>query len=249
MLLSRIKSYYEKEYVRLEKELRQMPEGRLCIREKDGKVYYYQRIGKSQKGITRNEAIVYSLARKEYLEREVAKIGRLNKTLAQICDIEEDEKQVQEASIIGVPKGLDASRVKFSDAQLEWAKGVQSQNDYNEHEKKYMTSSGLKVRSKSERYIAEYLEQRGILFKYEPAICFGEVTLYPDFLILFNDGRVVIWEHFGLFDNEEYRAKAFRKIETYRKNGFVQHKNLICTFEEDLLDVNTLDEILERFMY
>ncbi len=36
-----------------------------------------------------------------------------------------------------------------------------------------------------------------------------------------------------------------RKIKTYRKKGYMQHTNLICTWEEDLLQVKQLEEILE----
>lgn len=40
-------------------------------------------------------------------------------------------------------------------------------------------------------------------------------------MILCDDGRILIWEHFGLMDKEEYFISACRKLEQYRKAGYV----------------------------
>ena len=45
-----------------------------------------------------------------------------------------------------------------------------------------------------------------------------------------------------------YFTKAMLKISEYRKIGYTQHRNLICTYEDDLTDLNKLEEILYRFL-
>ena len=103
------------------------------------------------------------------------------------------------------------------------------------------------VRSKSERSLADFFTERGIAFRYEAKLAINGKVYYPDFMILCDDGRILIWEHFGLMDKEEYFISACRKLEQYRRAGYVQHSNLICTYEEDLRSGAVLEEILLRY--
>ena len=50
-----------------------------------------------------------------------------------------------------------------------------------------------------------------------------------------------------LMEQDEYFKHACEKIKAYRKKGYMQHTNLICTWEEDLLQAEQLEEILIRF--
>ena len=84
-------------------------------------------------------------------------------------------------------------------------------------------------------------------FRYEAKLAINGKVYYPDFMILCDDGRILIWEHFGLMDKEEYFISACRKLEQYRRAGYVQHSNLICTYEEDLRSGAVLEEILLRY--
>lgn len=49
-------------------------------------------------------------------------------------------------------------------------------------------------------------------------------------------------------DNEEYKIRAQAKVIQYRKAGFKQFDNLICTWEEDLEDMHTIENIIYRFI-
>ena len=114
-------------------------------------------------------------------------------------------------------------------------------------QKIYKTKSGIMVRSKSERSLADFFTERGVAFRYEAKLAINGKVYYPDFMILCDDGRILIWEHFGLMDKEEYFISACRKLEQYRRAGYVQHSNLICTYEEDLRSGAVLEEILLRY--
>ena len=91
------------------------------------------------------------------------------------------------------------------------------------------------------------LNRNGVAFRYEAKLVINGKVYYPDFMILCDDGRILIWEHFGLMDKEEYFISACRKLEQYRRAGYVQHSNLICTYEEDLRSGAVLEEILLRY--
>ncbi|WP_130608794.1 hypothetical protein [Fluviispira sanaruensis] len=97
-----------------------------------------------------------------------------------------------------------------------------------------LTSFGLKVRSKSEVFIAEKLFEHKIDFRYEIPLSAEGKTYFPDFTI-FIGKKVFYWEHFGMLSNEDYLQKTKIKIVWYDKNF---PKKLIMTEEcNDLLPV------------
>ena len=96
----------------------------------------------------------------------------------------------------------------------------------------HKTSSGNRVRSKSEAMIDMFLHTNRIPFRYECALELGEITIYPDFTIRHPEtGEVYYWEHFGLMDDPDYRKKAISKIQLYTAHGIIPSINLITTFE------------------
>ena len=97
----------------------------------------------------------------------------------------------------------------------------------------FFTSTGVRVRSKSEVIIADALSRAGIPFRYEyPTSVKGWGTLYPDFTCLDTRTREeIIWEHFGLMSDPDYAQNAIQKIAHYATNGYILGKNFIATFE------------------
>lgn len=97
----------------------------------------------------------------------------------------------------------------------------------------FFTSTGVRVRSKSEVIIADALIRAAIPFRYEyPTNIKGWGTLYPDFTCLDTISREeIIWEHFGLMGDHDYVENAIQKIAHYAANGYILGKNFIATFE------------------
>jgi len=95
------------------------------------------------------------------------------------------------------------------------------------------TSSGLRVRSKSEILIAEALTRHNVPFRYEyPLKLAGLGMVYPDFLCLNKrTRREYCWEHLGMMDNEKYINRNLLKLQKYELNGFFPGINLILTAE------------------
>ena len=97
----------------------------------------------------------------------------------------------------------------------------------------FFTSTGVRVRSKSEVIIADALNRANIPYRYEyPTSVKGWGTLYPDFTCLDTRTREeIIWEHFGLMNDPDYVENAIQKIAHYAASGYILGKNFIITFE------------------
>jgi hypothetical protein len=97
----------------------------------------------------------------------------------------------------------------------------------------FFSSTGVRVRSKSEVIIADALSRAKIPFRYEyPTSIKGWGTLYPDFTCLDKRTREeIIWEHFGLMGDPDYAENAIQKIARYATSGYILGKNFIATFE------------------
>jgi hypothetical protein len=104
-----------------------------------------------------------------------------------------------------------------------------------------LTSFGLKVRSKSEVFIAEKLYEKKISFKYEEPLSAQGKTYYPDFTIEIGKKKYY-WEHFGMLNDKQYARKTKIKIKWYDKNF---PNALIWTQEETTL-VQNISSLVEK---
>lgn len=113
----------------------------------------------------------------------------------------------------------------------------------------HRTSFGLQVRSKSEALIAEMLHANKIPFEYELPLLLKEagsqVLVRPDFTIITKYG-LIYWEHMGMISNDDYRRKAFQKMDLYTKNGITVPNNLIITMDsqDGIIDMMRLSSMI-----
>ena len=114
------------------------------------------------------------------------------------------------------------------------------------------TRKGERVRSKSEKIIADCLNELCIPYRYEcPLHLEPYGIIYPDFTILnINTRKEGYLEHFGLLDDEEYLDKALKKVDLYLKNGLRPGKELIITYEssQHVFDQRYLKELLGDYI-
>jgi hypothetical protein len=88
----------------------------------------------------------------------------------------------------------------------------------------YHTERGDLVRSKSEWIIADKLHAAAIDYQYEQATLLDGIERFPDFTIVDDDSGISwYWEHNGMLDNDEYRARWNRKLAAYRRQGILPH--------------------------
>ena len=134
----------------------------------------------------------------------------------------------------------------------EWEKEEYKGKAFAEKLPVITTAKGERVRSKSEKILADYFYHAGISYKYEhPLFLKGFGVVYPDFTFLSPRTRKEIyWEHDGRMDDPEYARKAIKKIETYEKNEIFPGQNLILTFEtlQDGLDMRVVEKLVKEYL-
>lgn len=230
-------------------EIKKYEGGKLYVKNKKGKIFFAEYDGKSQHWITKDRNRIYQLARKEYIKRSII-------ISEKICDIlEESVDKITAAFELHNPDALvskfstlESDMIILDPVTCAWKTEKYSHNPIHPEALKYMTTNGVRMRSKSERIIGNILEKYGIIYRYEEAVEICGKIYYPDFTILCDDGTIIIWEHFGLMEDEGYKFKAFNKICDYRKLGFKQYKNLICTWEDDLESMENIEDIVNRII-
>ncbi len=123
-------------------------------------------------------------------------------------------------------------------------------NTYPEEGAVY-TTSGIFVRSKSEKIIAELLEKHSVPYRYEAALTLNNGrVVYPDFTILnVRLRKTIYWEHLGLIGIDEYACKNLQKINDYDRSGFSIGDNLIVTMECNgyKFDSRIIEEKIRRY--
>ncbi|CAB3288534.1 putative Exodeoxyribonuclease V [Methanocaldococcus lauensis] len=111
-----------------------------------------------------------------------------------------------------------------------------------------ITLKGDIVRSWQECLIANLLYYEGIDYKYE----IPYENLLPDFMINTKEDKIILWEHLGMMDNEEYNKTAEEKLKVYENKGFcriyikdLDKERFEKIFEENdkILIVSTTDDI------
>jgi len=105
-----------------------------------------------------------------------------------------------------------------------------------------MRRVAIRVRSKAEKIIADFLTVEGFHFLYEPWLPVGGHFLRPDFY--FTD-MPLPYEHFGL-DTPHYLHRAERKIAHYVKAGL---PFIYTTFNDETDIEDVLTDKLAEFQY
>ena len=184
--------------------------------------------------------------------------GKLKETLEdKLKFYEKGMKFLQETKLSEIYRKLGKGKqglvqpFELSDEQYRalWEQCEYDGKGFDETATEIYTERGERVRSKSEKIIADKLYRENIAYRYEyPLKLSNGVVVYPDFTILDEiRRRNIIFEHFGMMDNEEYANNAISKMQMYAKEGYVLGDNLFVTMETSTrpLDSRMLDGIVE----
>lgn len=217
--------------------LKNVPQGSLAIRIKKDKPEYYWRINRKKEVYLKKDqmSLVKVLAQKSYLLEVESYIKN------QIDTIQTFLENYSTTSVSDYYHHLSNSRKELVTPicipdeiyTRLWQEEAYSGKGFAVNESEILTEKGERVRSKSEKIIADKLLSLGIPYKYEHPLQLARGgVIYPDFTLLDVEKRKeVYYEHFGMMDNPEYAEKAVRKIENYIRNGYIPGNNLIFTFE------------------
>lgn len=136
----------------------------------------------------------------------------------------------------------------------EW-KQINTRNRYKLPDDCNTTTDGVKTRSKSEVIVYGILKGYGLVIKFDVEITlkneYGQnVIVSPDFIILCDDGSMIIIEHLGMLDNADYLEKALKKIHLYQINGYRLNENLFITadYSQGRINAQAIDELVRKMI-
>ncbi len=243
-------------FSRLEESISNKPQGHLIVANERGNIRYYQSI-KARHRIYLNRSqreLIRNLAQKEY-EKRLLKAAKMEKDA--LLELKEKLQAIDVflESTDNSIRSLANPDVSTDDGQARlWA----SESYYRAKRTDshiFETIDKNIVRSKSEVLIADRLHIAGIPYRYEQLLVlddgFEPHRYYPDFTILNKRTRQVFyWEHFGRLGDEEYCSQNLDKLDVYARNGIIQGKNLILTYECSGKPISTslVDQLIEAFL-
>ena len=238
------------------KQLSELPKGKLRVAARRyGAQYYAKTDGKREVYLTKKQrGLASKLAQRNYCERVLQQAISEQKHLRAMM------KTCRENSIVAIWTGMHPARralvepFEVTDEEFveRWSNESYEPKKFDENDISYTTERGERVRSKSEKIIADMLFARGVPYYYEfPLHLPGRGDIYPDFRVLnVRLRREFRLEHFGMMDNPEYAASFLRKMRSYEQSGFFPGDNLLFTMEtsREPLRPETVNELIHRFL-
>lgn len=249
---------FEKILKNTEEQLKNAPQGTLRVSNcRKWPQYYHCIPGESKRGTyipKSNKELLHRLAQKSYDE----KIHRLaEKRLSQIRRFTKDydEEEMEKIFLKEHPerqKLIHPIEPTWEQQINHWINEKYEGKAFREDAPFILTERGERVRSKTEKIMADYFYRNGIAYKYECPLhlkYFG--TVYPDFTFLSKKTREEIyWEHDGRMDDPVYARNAVKKIEAYEKNDIYPGEKLIVTFEteQSILSTQMIEKMVKKYL-
>ena len=256
-LLLEEQQHLEKIVRETKNRLKDVPTGTLRISKSHDSFQYYRCTGEKKSGtyINRNNIeLARKLAQKTYDEK-VQKLAE--KRLSQIQKITKNykENEIEEIYLkerVERQELIEPIEPTREQRVAEWKSKEYKGKGFREDTPIILTEKGERVRSKSEKILADYFYRHGIEYKYECPLYLNSVgTIYPDFTFLSSKtGDEIYWEHNGKVDDPTYAKKMVRKIHAYENNGIFQGERLILTYETEqtILNSNKIEQLVKRYL-
>ncbi|OUN91728.1 hypothetical protein [Blautia sp. An46] len=238
--------------------LKDAPQGRLRLSTNKKWTQYYHCVpGGKQSGeyiAKTNEKLISGLAQKDY-DKKILKLTE--RRLSQIRKItgDYDEKEIEKIFLkehMTRQKLIEPVEPTWEQQLKDWISETYKGKEFQEGTPLILTERGERVRSKSEKILADFFCRKRIPYKYEHPLYlkhFG--TVYPDFTFLSKRTRQEIyWEHDGRMDDPIYAQNAVRKIQAYEENDIYPGERLILTFETErtALDMQLIEKLVCRYL-
>lgn len=233
------------------------PKGRISIKKKKHKkaaeYYYVETDSQNPNGryLNKNDRIlVYRIVQRDYDIKVIKNAHKRKAAIQTFLDTykKTDLKEIYDSIHLCRRELLCNPLLPDDEFIKRWQETEYTGKRFDEDVAEIFTDRGERVRSKSEKIIADKLYSLGIPYRYEyPLVLSGNIKLYPDFTILKMPEREEVYlEHFGMMDNDNYAETVMYKLGTYEKNGIFLGKNLFMTYETSKNPLNT--RILDSFL-
>lgn len=229
--------------IQASRSLKKAPEGTLVIHQKNNRDQYYWSKDNDRSYISKKSiALAKKLAQKSY-DKAFLKLA-----LSIRDELEFLQKKHTERSAAYLYQPLASIYSELSQGRQalvhpyvlpdalfiqEWLSEPYEGLPFTDDDPLIFTDRGERVRSKSEKIIADKLNALGIPYRYEYPLYLSMIgTIHPDFTLLdMNERSIIYLEHFGLMQDGAYSNQAMNKIDCYNADGYYQGDQLLCTLE------------------
>lgn len=259
--LRKRKQELELERRSIQQRINKAPEGKIKICCDRGKPRYYLKtteiVKQHYNGIalrkSQNE-LAKAIIQKEYDLGIVTKIEEELKVIEQVIKYyDENEYETEFDKLHPCRKELIQATQLDVRAYMNWWEAQEYQGkNFSPDTPEIYTDRGERVRSKSEKIIADKLYAKGIPYQYEYPIELGSWGIvYPDFRVLnVRERKTLYWEHLGMMGQPDYVENAVMKINKYIKCGIYPGEQLILTYEtaSHPIDTKTVDLLINKYL-
>ena len=243
---------------KVQERLKNAPDGKLRISKCKKWVQYYYNTTSGKKGgsyISKDKGDMISrLAQKDYDEK-VMKLAQRRLSQLRRLTGDYDDKEVEKIFLnehIERQKLICPVEPTWDMRLKEWLSCDYKGKEFRDDTVVILTDRGERVRSKSEKILADWFYRHGIPYKYEcPLNLKGFGRVYPDFTFLSPKTKEeVYWEHDGRMDDPIYVQSAVKKIQAYMENDIYPGERLILTFETEktLLDTRIIEKLATKYL-
>ncbi len=246
-MLIKEKNHLEEIISKVKADAECFPVGYLRISRDSGRVRFYH-CTDDRHGMyipKDNLQLPMQLAQKTYQETVMKKVElRLKQISGILRDYEDDEiEQVYLSTHMERQHLITPVEPTLKQLLDCWINETYKGKEFQEGATVILSEKGERVRSKSEKILADYFFRNNIPYKYEkPLLLKGYGTVYPDFTLFSPKLRKEIyWEHEGRMDDPVYARSAVKKIYGYEQNGIFEGERLILTYETEETVMNTRD--------
>lgn len=249
---------YEELQLRIQNSLKDAPIGGLRVSMRDGYPRYYNCTGKGDalgNYICKSDLqLAQQLAQKEYDQKVMKELTKIIKWIRQVVDASpyNSLNDIWEQMHPAKKSFIHPYTLSDEEYRKQWEGITYVGKSFDEAISEIYTDRGERVRSKSEKIIADKLNSMKIPYRYEyPLKLSGFGTVYPDFTILnLRTRKEYYFEHFGMMDKPEYASNAIQKLETYQRNGIYPGEKLLITYEtsEMMCDMRLVQCLFEKYL-
>lgn len=163
--------------------------GRIYVRFRGDKPYYYHLVDGKEKGITRDRKLIDKLIRQELID-EYIKVAENNCSLLESAISKFKHRNMKK--LIKILDTTNRTNTLYTKTQLKWMTSSYQRNSFHCENLQYSSNEGIMLRSKSEQAIANRLEAKGIPYRAEMPMLINGKTIYPDFVILLSNDELIV---------------------------------------------------------
>ena len=255
------KNRLEKIIVRLQTDLKNLPEGKLLIKHNStrGEQFYINKTcsGKPKYlSIKQDGKIISKLAQKAYIKNVLKEAETELKLLTNLLNHETNN------SIASIYDNMDNAIKPFiNPVEISVQEKIRLFEQRIPKDKQFIktgqylikTTRGEYVKSMAEFIIAETLFKYKVPYIYEDILRTADHRIVkPDFTAInLKTGKIILWEHLGMLEKPDYREDNTGKLYSYSLSGIYPGNRMIVTIstkEQPLKESQVETIIRESFL-